>query len=134
MSRVISRNRGDLIPLRNLHALKFGRGGPPHITIGALSLAEEHVIAVTDNGIGIRSEHIPLLFRMFKRVHGSDRYPAAASTCRPADASSNGTTDGCGSRAAKAKAPPSPSPFRVDGHSEGRWRAIASRPASRGRR
>jgi light-regulated signal transduction histidine kinase (bacteriophytochrome) len=71
------------------NALKYHDGGGPRIEIGvAPSTAPlAHVRASTvspsgpmatvfvrDSGIGIRDKHLETVFRMFKRLHGQDRY------------------------------------------------------------
>ncbi len=71
------------------NALKYNESGHPLIEIGtapgaapqdrlrASSVAPSGPMAtvfVRDNGIGIREKHLETVFRMFKRLHGQDRY------------------------------------------------------------
>ena len=59
------------------NSLKFSRPGTPprvRITTRRDEGADEFVIAVEDNGIGIRAEDIDSIFGVFQRLHSRDEY------------------------------------------------------------
>ena len=68
------------------NALKFQPPGRrPEIRIDAVREVALVRVAVADNGIGIRPEHVAKLFRVFQRLHGRDEYPGTGiglATCR----------------------------------------------------
>ncbi len=57
--------------LQNLigNALKYRSENPPRIEVSAVERADEFVIAVRDNGIGISPDHRERIFGVFKRLH-----------------------------------------------------------------
>ena len=65
---------------RNLitNGLKYNNSDPKKIEIGFLSRHKDYpdhiIFFVRDNGIGIPKEHRESVFRMFKRLHGRDKY------------------------------------------------------------
>lgn len=82
---------GDLSQIVDLfkqllsNALKFARPGvPPEITLSAERGDGQWLISVADNGLGIEPEYRPLLFTIFRRLHGMT-YPGAGvglAVCR----------------------------------------------------
>ena len=64
--------------LQNLvdNAIKYSRrhAAVPRVSITAHSEGGQHVIGVTDNGIGIAPEHHDKVFVMFKRLHTRQEY------------------------------------------------------------
>lgn len=76
------------IALQNLvsNALKFvDEGTAPLVKIGATIDVDTLHITVTDNGIGIETQHIKNIFDMFKRLHTKKEYPGTGlglSICR----------------------------------------------------
>lgn len=63
--------------LHNLldNAIKFSRLAPhPTITIGGAQTAQERVVWVADNGIGIDDKDRERMFNLFERVHTSGEY------------------------------------------------------------
>jgi PAS domain S-box-containing protein len=76
------------IVLKNLasNGLKFSRRGvPPQVHISVEVDDEGHRIHVTDNGIGIATEHQSDIFDMFKRLHTRKHYEGTGlglSVCR----------------------------------------------------
>lgn len=64
--------------LQNLlsNALKFVEPGrAARVTISGETRGGEHVIRVSDNGIGIEPEFLEEVFVIFKRLHGASEYP-----------------------------------------------------------
>lgn len=58
------------------NALKYRHEArPPTIRITTSTTNPHPVIAVADNGIGIAPEHAEDVFKVFRRLHGPDRYP-----------------------------------------------------------
>lgn len=63
------------------NAIKFRRGDlHPHIRIAAQRSAEDAdtdfwIFSVTDNGIGIESQHFERIFTIFQRLHTREDYP-----------------------------------------------------------
>jgi len=76
------------IVLKNLvsNGLKFSRRGvPPEVRITVEEADGDHQIHVTDNGIGIATEHQQDIFDMFKRLHTRKHYEGSGlglSVCR----------------------------------------------------
>ena len=70
--------QGDEIQLtqvfQNLigNAIKYKGSGPPKIEISAEKAADEWVITVADNGIGIDPQYSERIFGIFKRLHGRE--------------------------------------------------------------
>ncbi|MGA2293440.1 ATP-binding protein, partial [Bradyrhizobium sp.] len=56
------------------NALKFRGERPPHIRIDAAQSNGSWTFRVEDNGIGIDKVHSDLVFQVFQRLHGRDRY------------------------------------------------------------
>lgn len=54
------------------NALKFGGGQSPRVEVTAEATAEECMISVRDNGIGIEPKYHELIFTPFKRLHGRE--------------------------------------------------------------
>ncbi|MBC8165719.1 MAG: response regulator, partial [Bryobacteraceae bacterium] len=54
------------------NAVKYRSERPPEIHIGAQRMQEFWRFSVGDNGLGIRSEDIPNIFQMFRRLHGAN--------------------------------------------------------------
>ena len=59
------------------NAIKFRRQTPPKIHISSQKGKNEWTISITDNGIGINSEHQKQIFDVFKRLHTRDKYPGS---------------------------------------------------------
>jgi signal transduction histidine kinase len=59
------------------NALKFHRKNvPPIVKVSAFPIDEHsYEIIVSDNGIGIKTEHVAKIFEIFGRLHGNDIYP-----------------------------------------------------------
>lgn len=76
------------IVLKNLvsNGLKFSRRGvPPRVRVTVEETDGEHQIHVSDNGIGIATEHQQDIFDMFKRLHTRKHYEGTGlglSVCR----------------------------------------------------
>jgi len=75
--------------LQNLvgNALKFRRPGvAPVVRVDAAPSAEDCVLlTVTDNGIGIKSDHLDRIFRVFERLHSRGEYEGSGvglAVCR----------------------------------------------------
>lgn len=73
--------QGDSLELSRLflnligNALKYADPGrPPVVTVSAVRDGAFWRIAVSDNGIGIASEHFDKIFGVFQRLHGRDKY------------------------------------------------------------
>jgi light-regulated signal transduction histidine kinase (bacteriophytochrome) len=62
--------------LHNLivNAVKYNESPIKKIEIGFVQNHRETVLYVRDNGIGIPEKHQELIFRIFKRLHGRDKY------------------------------------------------------------
>lgn len=58
------------------NALKYNDKPKPTIEVGYVDHAERRarVFYVRDNGIGIRDKHFASIFRIFKRLHGRDKF------------------------------------------------------------
>jgi PAS domain S-box-containing protein len=63
--------------LQNLigNAIKFRGATSPHVHIAAAERADEWVLTVTDNGIGIAPEYFDRIFVIFQRLHAAADYP-----------------------------------------------------------
>lgn len=74
--------------LQNLvsNGIKFSsRERPPVITITSIEQADEWVLSVSDNGIGIRPQDRPRIFKLFQRAHPVTDYPGTGiglATCK----------------------------------------------------
>ena len=72
---------GDPVELRHLlrnllsNALKFRSQAPPRVRIFAKQRAQEWIVGVEDNGIGIEADFLEKLFRPFQRVHAMTQDP-----------------------------------------------------------
>ncbi len=62
--------------LQNLlsNAIKYRRQVPISIHVGASQVDGVWEVAVSDNGIGIESQHYDRIFELFERLHGRDKY------------------------------------------------------------
>jgi PAS domain S-box-containing protein len=74
--------RGDLVQMTQLlqnlmsNALKFHDGNEtPMVDVYCDRRADEWVISVQDNGIGIDPECHDLIFEAYKRLHGQEKFP-----------------------------------------------------------
>jgi len=57
------------------NAVKYNHNSPKLIEIGCLKTPEHPcTFYIRDNGIGIREKHLDAIFKIFKRLHGRDRY------------------------------------------------------------
>jgi len=56
------------------NAIKFRGKDPPAIELSAESQGDEWVFSVSDNGIGIASEHMEQIFVIFQRLHTREEY------------------------------------------------------------
>ena len=63
--------------LQNLigNAIKFRGAAAPHVHIAASEGADEWVLTVKDNGIGIAPEYFDRIFVIFQRLHATADYP-----------------------------------------------------------
>jgi light-regulated signal transduction histidine kinase (bacteriophytochrome) len=71
-------DRRQLIELfQNLisNAIKYSRESPPQIEITAEETDNGWQFSITDNGIGIDSQHFDEIFQIFKRLHDTQEYP-----------------------------------------------------------
>jgi PAS domain S-box-containing protein len=67
---------GQLFQNLVANAIKFASPGvEPRVHIGARQVGDDWRFAVTDNGIGVESEHRERVFGMFKRLHTRTAYP-----------------------------------------------------------
>jgi signal transduction histidine kinase len=55
------------------NALKFTSDRKPQIKISSKDQGAFTLFEVTDNGVGIRKEDLPVVFEVFKRVAGSEQ-------------------------------------------------------------
>ncbi|MCU1329163.1 MAG: domain S-box-containing protein [Bryobacterales bacterium] len=60
--------------LQNLvgNAIKYRSADPPRVTVGAIQRDHDALVHVSDNGIGIDPQYVPLIFKPFKRLHGEE--------------------------------------------------------------
>ena len=71
---------GDAVQLTQLlqnlmgNAIKFRGAAPPAVHVAAEAKAEEWVITVSDNGIGIEPQYRERVFQIFQRLHERDKY------------------------------------------------------------
>lgn len=66
---------GQVISNLVVNAMKYNESPVKRVEIGAVTGGDgSHVIFIKDNGIGIPPQHKENIFRMFKRLHGRDRY------------------------------------------------------------
>ncbi|MHA2230975.1 MAG: ATP-binding protein [Candidatus Hodarchaeales archaeon] len=57
------------------NAIKFRKADvPPKVQVGASCKAGEWLFFVKDNGIGIESQYLERIFRLFERLHGRTKY------------------------------------------------------------
>ncbi len=56
------------------NAIKYRRQVPISIHVGASQVDGVWEVAVSDNGIGIESQHYDRIFELFERLHGRDKY------------------------------------------------------------
>ena len=56
------------------NALKFCSDAAPQVNITLERQDGQHVIAISDNGIGIAPEHFERIFAIFQRLHSIDQY------------------------------------------------------------
>lgn len=63
--------------LQNLldNAIKYHRGGPPRVEVGALTAEHEVILFVKDHGIGFDPQQQDRIFGMFQRLHPHGTYP-----------------------------------------------------------
>ena len=59
------------------NSIKFRAKAPPRIRISAEKQNREWAFAITDNGIGIASQHLQSIFGIFKRLHTHEEYPGS---------------------------------------------------------
>lgn len=67
------------------NALKFRAEGAPRIHIGARREADQWLISVTDNGIGIEPQYLERIFGLGERLHSIAKYPGngiGLATCQ----------------------------------------------------
>jgi light-regulated signal transduction histidine kinase (bacteriophytochrome) len=75
---VVTGDNSQLVQLfQNLigNAIKFNRGGAPHINVSADQQGNEWVFSIRDNGIGIEPEYFERIFLIFQRLHDRKQYP-----------------------------------------------------------
>ena len=65
---------GELLHNLIVNGLKYNDSAEKKIGIGCVPGAVETVYYVRDNGIGIPEKHQESIFRIFKRLHGRDKY------------------------------------------------------------
>lgn len=56
------------------NGLKFNKSEAPMVEVSCEEKTDEYLFKVSDNGIGIREEHLNKLFNLFERLHSSDEY------------------------------------------------------------
>jgi signal transduction histidine kinase len=57
------------------NAIKFHANEPPEIHISAHDSGKEWLFSISDNGIGIDTNHQERIFEVFKRLHTREEYP-----------------------------------------------------------
>lgn len=75
---IVSGDCGQMIQLfQNLlgNALKYCKDRSPKIQLSVQRGTAEWVFLVSDNGIGIESQHLQRIFEIFKRLHTAQEYP-----------------------------------------------------------
>lgn len=74
---VVIADYGQIVELfQNLigNGIKYRGETPPRITVSAERGANEWLVSVKDNGIGIEAQYNTRIFQMFQRLHTSDKY------------------------------------------------------------
>ena len=69
------------------NALKFCSDEPPRIHVSAGREGGEWVVAIRDNGIGLKEEYLDAIFEAFRRLHSESAYPGTGvglATCQRA--------------------------------------------------
>ncbi len=69
------------------NALKFCSDEPPRIHVSARREDNEWVVAIRDNGIGVKEEYLDAIFEAFRRLHSESAYPGTGvglATCKRA--------------------------------------------------
>jgi two-component system, chemotaxis family, sensor kinase Cph1 len=56
------------------NAIKYRSQETPHIHISVKKETNQYLFSIEDNGIGINSEHLNRIFKMFQRLHQKDEY------------------------------------------------------------
>ena len=56
------------------NAIKYRRQETPHIHIKAIKEKNHYLFSISDNGIGMSSEHLNRIFTIFKRLHTHQEY------------------------------------------------------------
>jgi PAS domain S-box-containing protein len=56
------------------NGLKFNRSEDPTVEVSCEEKTDEYLFKVSDNGIGIREEHLNKLFNLFERLHSNEEY------------------------------------------------------------
>jgi signal transduction histidine kinase len=110
----VNGDRAQLIHLmQNLlsNAVKFHSERPPRVEISSRNVDGEIVFSVRDNGIGIDMKHADRLFKMFSRLHTRDEYPGTGMGLAIAKRIVERHGGAYGSRACRARARRSTSPF-----------------------
>ena len=68
------------------NALKYHRDGhPPHVSVRVSSQPHQHLITVSDNGIGFDMTYRKKIFQPFKRLHSQEQYDGTGiglATCQ----------------------------------------------------
>ena len=56
------------------NGIKYNKSGQPHVKVTHTELDDNHLIKVTDNGLGIKEEYFKLIFQPFKRLHSNREF------------------------------------------------------------
>ncbi len=56
------------------NGLKFNKSETPKVEVSCEEKTDQYLFKVSDNGIGIREEHLNKLFNLFERLHSSEEY------------------------------------------------------------